>query len=150
MNILKRRKALRALGQYPPADSREVTETLVPYADRLQLNLTDDEIQFSQQCSDNQQVIGQTSFFRPYRYGIPFENILRIKKLPGQVVLYLHTGHIVRFYEDRETWEIENRLDTSEPCTLTIWWWNLHGRLISGWQDLAYYFNHKKYSGYTA
>lgn len=149
MNILKRRKALRALGQYPPADSREVTETLRPYADRLQLNLTDDEIQFSQQCSDNQKVIGQTSFFRPYRYEIPFENILRIKKCPEGVVLYLHTGHIVRFFEHCETWEIENRLDTSEPCTLTIWWWNLHGRIISTWQDLEYYFNHKKYSGYS-
>lgn len=146
MNILKRRKALQALNQYPPVPTEKVCMYLRPYTAPYGLTLTEYEICFPP--SSDEEPGNIASWVSLYRQCIPFENIQAVRQIAEGLELYLHTGHLVRFYRTHEKCCIEDYLEKRNPSDLTIAWWYIHGWCIGFWDDLKYRYRHRHVHSY--
>lgn len=136
MNILKRRRVVNALSQFPPVPREEICEKLKPYMEKYGLTLIEDEIYFPEKLKREQALIYEMDCPDMYKKYIPLENIIKIKDKPYGIDIYLHTAHIFSFYDHSEIWDIDDRLETRNFWEITIWWWNIIGRIKFEWVEI--------------
>lgn len=128
---------MNALNQFPPVPREQAYAKIKPYVEKYGLTVTEDEIYFPENLKREQELIYEMDCPRSmYKKYIPFENIMKIKDRPYGIDIYLHTGHVFSFYDHSEIWDIDDRLETKNFWEVTIWWWNIIGRIKFEWVEI--------------
>lgn len=113
-----------------PCVSRlDVYRNLSPYEDRYQFMLSSEGIVFPETMCSEQWAIQR--LFSPgiYEKGIPYPDIVAMKKTKRSVRLYLRTGHIFFFSRKNTLWTIVNAYNYGNPRKRSCWWKKLCGKL---------------------